>query len=1035
MKFSRQLLSMVTIGVLIASAISAINLNANNSGTLQNQNFTSPLMSSLGNVTGIQPSTISLYPVYFNETGLPSGTAWAVNVSGSSHASSNSSIRLSLPSGAYSYSIENSLNFYTSSPNGQFTVLNHGININTSYNGRLSVTGYVNLATGKLVNSSSSLTTTMTVFPVYGIFDNFSHSFVVLGYSNSMIYEVSQYNQSLISSFNGPVSPLAVDYNPVNGNLYVLNSTTVFVYSPNGTILASHYFGKYLISVAYDPTNGEIMVGNLYGGLYFLNQYTLAIDGVLSDIKVFSSQSFAYNSALNQMEVINDSSPGGNIVFLNGSNTPVSTINGVGTILSLIYNQVTNSSYYIGFMDGISNTYVNNSTGNYIIPGTAQSYGLGFSKSLDSILVTNTQNGTVELINATNNVVSYVISGTGTPILPLSGPENSALFIVNPNGNALDIVTANDFAVKVNFTETGLLPDTLWGVNIGGFSQMSTGNAVQFYEAPGHYSYSVSQLADYISPQPGNFVVGSTPVNITASYVRTYSVSFVEDGLPSGNSWGLTFNGINKIAPAGQAIIFSAPNGTFAFNTTSENGYTASPRSGYAVINGESVNFLVNYSLKSYELKFVSAGVPAGTIWSMKINSVLEQSGNSTITYGATAGSYSYTIYPVHGYYPEVASGSVKVSDSNVTVYLNWLPYLYKVNFTETGLPAGFGWQVSISGGPTISSLGSNASAYLQDGTYSYVFTASNSSWRGGSGIFTVNGTGLQTQLNFVPVLYKVVFIEKGLPLNAYWSVYVPGSGTDSSYGNSTSVQLQNGTYSFEAETSNTSFVTFSGNFTVNGSGINVTVTFVLVQYNVTFTESGLIDGTQWGVFIPGSGNFTSNATAFNVSLPIGQHSYSPLPVAGYNSSAGGYFNLEGGNMTFPVNFTLIPSAPAVYNVTIYEMGLPEGFQWAIILNNTMEVSYPEGDFNLQLANGTYNLSLLSIGPHGKLFWSDLNITLTVNGTDQSVIVLFYGPYVWLVVDFGLHNNGGHHHHNGDRHRDDNKNVSGILVARTRSER
>ncbi len=1032
MRHSNQILVMVALAILLASAMSAVNLNANSSGSQGTPYSSSHFMPSLGNATGINPSVISTYPVFFNETGLPTGALWTVNVSGLAYSSLNSSIRLNLAPGPYSYSIENSLNFYSPDPSGHFTVLNHSVNVNTKYNGRLSITGYVNLVTGTLTNSSSPLTTNRTVFPVYGIFDNFSHSFVVLGYSNSMIYEISQYNQSISCSFGGVTSPLAVDYNPSNGNLYVLNSTTVFVYAANGTILASHYFGKYLISVAFDPINGEIMVGNLYGGLYFLDPGTLSVIHKLSNIKVFSSQSFAYDSAMKQMEVINDSSPDGNIVFLNGNDSPVSVTSGTGTIMSVVFNSVTNSTYYIGFLNGNSYTYVINSTGNYKISGTGQSYGLGISKSLNSILATNTQNGTVELINASSNQLTYVISGTGTPLLPLSGPGNSTIFIINPTYNALDIVKANDFAVAVNFRENGLTQGTTWNVTVKGITLSSSGASTQFFETPGYYSYSVSQLASYISPQPGHFDAGIAQVNITVNFVRTYSVSFTENGLSPGIQWGMVFNGINKVSTAGQAIKFSAPNGTFAFNISSENGYSASPRSGYIVVDGNSVDFQVNYSMNTYWLKFVSAGVPSGTTWSMEINHILEQSDNSTLTYAATAGTYNYTVYPVHAYYPEVASGSVKVSDSNITVYIDWLPYLYKVNFSEMGLPAGLGWQVSISEGTAITSYGTNASAYLPDGTFSYVFTSLNSSWRGGSGLLTVNGSALQMQLNFTPVLFKVVFNENGLPLNTYWSVHVLNSGTDSSYGNRTFVYLQNGTYSYQAESSNTSFAKYSGNFMVKGSGVNLTVSFALVQFNVTFTESGLINGTQWGVFIPGSGNHSTNSTALVVSLPVGQHSYSPLPVAGYNASAGGYFLVENGNLTLPINFTLIKSTPAKYNVTIYEMGLPEGFQWAIILNNTMTVSYPEGDFNLQLINGTYNLSLLSINPHGKPFWSDVNITLSVNGTDQSVIVLFYGPYVWLVVDFGLCNSHAHHH-NTDSHRDDN-NMARILVAKTRSE-
>ncbi len=1032
MKLSRRIISVTMIIILIASALSVLTGISPQVSKNINSSSSKDVMGNLESLAQPSTSTATKFTVYFNETGLPSGTMWAVNVSGTTHSSINSSILFHLSTGSYTYTIKNTLNFYTSNSYGQISVIDHNSQINVSYNGRLSVTGYLNFVSGNIVNSSSTLTTNMTVFPVYGIFDNFSHSFVILGYSNSLVYEVNQYNQSLLTTFNGPSSPLSVDYNPTDGNLYILNSTTVFLYSPDGLLLASHYFGKYLISVVYDQINGELIVGNLYGGLYFLNSTTLVVKNTISDIKVFGSQSFAYNSALNQMEVINDTSSNGNIVFLNGNNVPVSNVSGIGTIMSMIYNPVNNSTYYIGFLNGTSNTYIANSSGSYIIPHTGQSYGIGFSKYLNSVLVTNTQNGTIQLVNTSANRVSYTISGTGMPLLPLTGPGNSSMFVVNPNDNALDIVTANDFVKEVNFTEHGLLGATSWGVSVNNFWLNSTSKFLTFYESPGQYSYSASEVIGYIGPLPSTFTVANSPVNISVTYSRTYGVTFTESGLPSGVSWGLNFNGNNTSAISGSSIAFSVPNGTYSFSANSAKGYDATPTSGYVVVNGEPLNLMLNFSMKSYSLNFVSSGVPAGTTWTMVINGVMEKTSGYTISFNATPGTYQYTVNPVHSYYPQIASGAVNVSDSNMTVYINWLPYLYKVNFTESGLPTGSQWTISINNNISISSVGTNASAYLQDGTYTYGFTSSNQNWKGGSGLLTVNGSALGVKLNFTPVLYKITFKESGLPYYTYWSVSVAGTGTASSYENSTTIYIQNGSYLFSAETQNSSFVSSSGSFSVHGSNVTVGVLFNLVQHNVTFREKGLTAGTVWGVYITGSGNYTANTTELNVSLPIGQHSFSPLPLPGYNSTPGGYFNVGAGNLSISINFTLLPSVPVLYNVTIYEMGLPESFQWAIILNDTMQVSYPEGLFNLQLTNGTYNISLISINPHGKVFRSDLNLTLTVNGSDQNVIVLFYGPYVWLVVDFGLCSHNGLHDQRSGHHSDDSGNITSIYIAGTR---
>lgn len=1024
-------LSVAVIIVLVASAISSVDYSVSSSS--QNTLQTAPynLIDSLGNITGLPTPLITEYSVNFNESGLPTGTLWSVNVSGTVHTSHNSTIQFMLPAGIYNYSVENPLHFYTQNPAGQFSVTDHSLYFLENFNGQLSATGYANLFSSRFVNTSQSLSTNQTVFPVYGTFDSYTHHFIVLGYSNSMVYEVNQYNQSDITSFRGPSSPLAVDYNHLNGNLYILNSTTVFLYSSSGILLGSQYLGGYLISVSYNPANGQIIVGNLYGGIYFLDPATLSVLGTLSHITVFGSQSFAYNSALNQMEVINDTSPNGNIVFLNSENKPVSVVLATGTLFSIAYNAKTNSTYYIGFQNGNSNTYVLNSSGNYLIPGTGGSYGIGESQYFNSILVTNTQNATVELINATSNRVTYTIYGAGMPVLPLTAPGYPTIYVVNPMEDAVDIVTPNNFAEKVNFLEYGLSPHASWNVTMGSVTINTTGKQLTFYEIPGTYTYSVSGPSGYLSPPNGSFSVGEKELNVSLTFVKTYSVTFLETGLASGLTWGLNFSGTVSAADAGQPISLRAPNGTYSFNMTPETGYSASPATGFVVVDGNQQTVDVNFSLISYWLSFISSGLPTGTGWSMVINGVLEKTYGNSITYSAVPGIYNYTISPVKGYYPEVSSGSVHVTDSNATVNVNWLPYLYKVDFLESGLPTGMQWSVSIGGNQTsLVSDGNNATAYLQSGVYSYQFISSNMSWKGGSGSFTVNGSTVRVNLDFIPVLYKVTFIESGLVSGQYWSVMVQNSGSTASYGNSTFLYLQNGSYSYGAEASNSSYSTAAGSFNIQGTGTSVNIIFNLVQYNVTFRENGLLNGTQWGVYIPGSGNHTSTNPAFNVSLPVGGHSYSPLSVQGYNSTPGNYFNVVGNNLTFIINFTLLPSANKQYNLTIFEMGLPEEFHWAIVLNGTMQVTYPEGSFNLLLQNGTYNLSIFSIGPHGKVFRGIHNLTVKVCGADQFMYVLFYGPYVWLVVDFSFSYHSHDHHRAGHDHGDNGDNVARILVAR-----
>lgn len=1030
LKIHKGILSAAVIFILLVSAISVVDYGSNSAAVDALSSHAQQITSDLGRLPGPEVPSPSQFSVQFNETGLPTGTEWSVNISGTTYASTNQSILLSLPAGQYSYTVANSIDFYTPGIRGQFSVTSQDVIKQVNFHGKLSITGYENLYTKKFDASHSSLGTNQSVFPVYGILDSYSHNFVVLGYENSQVYLLNQYHPSMITSFRGPSSPVAVDYNHNNGNLYLINSTTVFLYNSTGSLLTSAYLGSYLISVAYDPINGQVMVGNMNGGVQFLNGATLSTVSTLKSITVIDSQSFAYNSALNQMEVINDSAQNGNIVFLDGTNTPVSKVNATGILVSLVYSPASGSTYYVSIRNAMSNTYVLNSTGSHMIPGTGNSFGLGISHHLNSILVTNTMNGTVQLVNSSTNDPTYIVQASGVPLIPLGDPGNSTIFLINPMEDALDVVSANSMVVKVNFRENGLRPSTGWGVSVGGQNLNSTANVIDFYEIPGIYNYSVTPVQGYVTPLPGNFTANGVEINVSVPFARTYSVSFKETGLPSGSKWSVNLGGRTLEAGWNSSILFSLPNGTYFFSTSSTPSYTASPDRGYLTVNGTGISAQLNFSINAYNLTFASSGLPAGHSLALFINGMSEKSNGTSLTYSAIPGTYSYYIPSISGYYPEVASGTVLISDSNVTVNVKWLPYLFKVNFTESGLPQGYAWSVHLGGSLDLNSSTSNASAYLQNGTYSYRFTSGNTSWIGGSGIFTVNGSGLQISVHFEPMTYRVDFFEKGLNPGTYWSVMVYGGPSSGTYGNSTHLYLQNGSYSFSAETSNSSFASVIGHFLVQGGNVTEVVSFILKTFNVTFVESGLQGGTFWGVYIPGSGNHTTDGTSQNITLPVGEHSYAPLSVPGYNSTRGGNFVVVAGNLTVYVNYTLIPHPVELYNITFFELGLPHSFRWAVTLNNTTETALPDGYFAYQLSNGTYNLSIESIGPSGKVFPMHFDLNLIVSGTNQYVYVLFYGPYAWLIIDFAVPAHGGFsatvHHH------DDGFSVARDIVATTR---
>jgi hypothetical protein len=98
----------------------------------------------------------------------------------------------------------------------------------------------------------------------------------------------------------------------------------------------------------------------------------------------------------------------------------------------------------------------------------------------------------------------------------------------------------------------------------------------------------------------------------------------------------------------------------------------------------------------------------------------------------------------------------------------------YAVTFTQTGLPSGTRWSVTLNGS-VHASTGSKLSVSLTDGTYSYSvgsgdgFGASPS-----NGSVTVNGAGVPVSVAFEKV-YPLTFEQNHLSAGTNWSVALTG--------------------------------------------------------------------------------------------------------------------------------------------------------------------------------------------------------------------------------------------------------------------
>ncbi|MGB6500301.1 MAG: hypothetical protein WBG19_02715 [Thermoplasmata archaeon] len=238
----------------------------------------------------------------------------------------------------------------------------------------------------------------------------------------------------------------------------------------------------------------------------------------------------------------------------------------------------------------------------------------------------------------------------------------------------------------------------------------------------------------------------------------------------------------------------------------------------------------------------------------------------------------------------------------------------YGLRFSESGLPAGTSWSVTVNG------VQENSTANTLDfsetnGTYDYT-VADIPGWHQASlpyhGEVTIaGGPVIETSLAFARVTYIVSFEELGLPSGTEWAVTLNGTLLSSSSSSVTAVE-PNGSYSYSISSIpgwKQSTQPPTGSVLVAGSSVTEDLAYTAVTYSVTFAVSGLPTGAFWWVDIGGN-VVSSSGPSLSFEEPNGTYSFT-ASTAGFGNVTG-RVTVDGiAPAPEPVTFTASSSHPA----------------------------------------------------------------------------------------------------------------------------
>ncbi|MHB1637026.1 MAG: ice-binding family protein [Thermoplasmataceae archaeon] len=520
---------------------------------------------------------------------------------------------------------------------------------------------------------------------------------------------------------------------------------------------------------------------------------------------------------------------------------------------------------------------------------------------------------------------------------------------------------------------------------------LGAGNLNGLTLVPGLYKWSTAVSLSTTVTLTGNAtsvwifqISGSLTVGASATVVLSGGA------LPQNIFWQVASGAALGTSSVFSGVILSATDITIADTATLTGRALAQTD---VTLIGDTVTAPTNVTVSNYNVTFTETGLLSGTQWNVTMNGKLSSSTTTTNNFTEINGAYAYTVGSVKGYKELPLAGNITVSGANVFQTITFVAKnktAYNVTFTESGLPVGNEWNVTVNGTTTSSRTTTVVFAEF-NGTFTYnVFAGKEYKVSVSTGSLNVVGKSVNVSVTFTAETYNVTFTEIGLTVGTAWNVIM--NTNKSSTTNQINFTAFNGTYAFTViSISGYHELPASGYVTVVGLHAYQTITFVAtpkVAYNVTFTETGLPSNIQWNVTL--NGTTTSSVTSTIVFAEFnGTFAYSVFNNSEFKANPNsGKMTVSGKSVNVSIAYTEV-----TFNVTFTETGLPSSTAWYVNITGHDSGAITGSTYTVPLLNGTY---AYTIGTADKIYNANGG-SFTVNGKAVAESVAF-APVTYKVT-------------------------------------
>lgn len=720
-------------------------------------------------------------------------------------------------------------------------------------------------------------------------------------------------------------------------------------------------------------TNGTYLILNITPGNY---SYALGTDSSYIAKQPYGSISLmggtltlpvTFESALSvndTLYLINGTLRNGNHVPLNSSSSPI----------GILWDSVNNCSYVadssmnvVEVINQSAHLVKRISVGqnpSQIIADTNNGY----------IYVTNSGSDNVSVIGGNNKVIASINVGD-FPFGISYDPQNGMIYVANLFSSTISVIATSTVATgKVVSTiqlKTDVLP--LFAVydkstNLVYFSDVN-GDVivgVQGISVSGYLTVKGSPAMMAYDGINGNVYVADSQTSASTGYgylsvIDSRGAVTSNITIPgSENPFGVSYDSNRNLVyitdgNSNQLIVFNPNNSAFINRVK-----VGSDPYGITVITTghrvEVTNFnsgtvsLLSYSGQVNSVTFEEKGLRAGTQWAVTVNNVSLTSTTDKISFNEAPGTYIYQASPIKGYSLNGNANTFSISTRNVTVPVTFQK-LYKVDVSESGLPAGSEWGFLING-TDYNTSSSHIYLSLTNGTYHLEPNTTMHDYVSNTLKIQVDGNNESLNIKFFRT-YGLYFVESGLKEGTLWSVNINGTFY-SSTSREIPVMLENGSYEYSIPAiQGYLLANNSGNVTITGKSPTIDVNFTKL-FSVKLRETGLYPNTDWNITMGGA-TIKSHNDSITLYLANGTYNYTVDVPAGYTiRNTESQFSVSGKNVTVLLSFS------KVYEVIAVETGLSAGYRWWVKIGE-INLTSSSNIIALNLTNGTYHYNAENI--------------------------------------------------------------------------